>query len=82
MTLHWNWGRYLAPKMQSENHCIISVTYIVIFLFQSTSDSVIKKATLLSDMHLKNLRQKLLLKQRTDEAVKRLQVRNYILIDK
>ena len=42
--------------------------------FQSTSESVIKKATLLSDMHLKNLRQKLLLKQRTDEAVKRLQV--------
>lgn len=39
----------------------------------STSEGVIKKATLLSDMHLKNLRQKLLLKQRTDEAVKRLQ---------
>ncbi|XP_033760408.1 fragile X mental retardation syndrome-related protein 1-like isoform X2 [Pecten maximus] len=39
----------------------------------STSDSVIKRATMLGDMHLRNLRQKLLLKQRTEEAVKRLQ---------
>ncbi|XP_069104783.1 RNA-binding protein FXR1-like isoform X2 [Argopecten irradians] len=39
----------------------------------STSDSVIKRATMLGDMHLRNLRQKLMLKQRTEEAVKRLQ---------
>ncbi|CAE1280722.1 FMR [Acanthosepion pharaonis] len=39
----------------------------------STNSSVIKKASLMGDMFLRNLRQKVLLKQRTEEAVKKLQ---------
>ncbi|KAJ8309809.1 hypothetical protein KUTeg_011674 [Tegillarca granosa] len=39
----------------------------------STNDSVNKRASMMGDMHLRNIRQKLLLKQRTEEAVKRLQ---------
>ncbi|ESO92850.1 hypothetical protein LOTGIDRAFT_216506 [Lottia gigantea] len=39
----------------------------------STLESVIKKASILGDMFLRNLRQKILLKQRTEEAVKKLQ---------
>ncbi|XP_029648133.1 fragile X mental retardation syndrome-related protein 1 isoform X2 [Octopus sinensis] len=39
----------------------------------STNFSVIKKASLMGDMFLRNLRQKVLLKQRTEEAVKKLQ---------
>ncbi|KAK6195216.1 hypothetical protein SNE40_000688 [Patella caerulea] len=39
----------------------------------STNESVIKKASILGDMFLRNLRQKILLKQRTEEAVKKLQ---------
>ncbi|KAK3095544.1 hypothetical protein FSP39_015938 [Pinctada imbricata] len=39
----------------------------------STSDPVIKRASMLADMHLRNVRQKLLLKQRTEEAAKKLQ---------
>lgn len=54
-----------ASVVYNETDCALVVI--------STSDTVIKKAALLSDMHLKNLRQKLMLKQRTDEAVKRLQ---------
>jgi fragile X mental retardation protein len=46
-----------------------------IFFLQSTSESVIKRASMLSDMHFRNLRQKMLLKQRTEEAAKRLEVR-------
>ena len=42
--------------------------------FQSTSDAVIRRAAMMSDMHIRNLRQKSLLKQRTEEAVKKLQV--------
>jgi len=38
------------------------------------SDSAAKKAALLSDMHLRNLRQKLQLKQRMDEISKKLEV--------
>lgn len=64
---HTEFIRHCGPAsvVYNETECLLVVI--------STSDSVIKKATLLSDMHLKNLRQKLLLKQRTDEAVKRLQ---------
>lgn len=39
----------------------------------STSESVIKRASMLSDIHFRNLRQKMLLKQRTEEAAKRLE---------
>ncbi|XP_048247310.1 fragile X mental retardation syndrome-related protein 1-like isoform X1 [Haliotis rufescens] len=39
----------------------------------STSEQVIKKASIIGDMFIRNLRQKVLLKQRTEEAVKKLQ---------
>lgn len=43
-------------------------------LFQSSSESVIKKATLLSDMHIKGLRQKMTLIQLREESAKKLEV--------
>ena len=43
-------------------------------VIQTTSESAVKKATLLSDMHIRNLRQKMQLRQRTDEVVKKLEV--------
>jgi len=46
----------------------------ILLLFQSTSESVIKRASMLSDIHFRNLRQKMLLKQRTEEAARRLEV--------
>ncbi|XP_048746394.1 RNA-binding protein FXR1-like isoform X2 [Ostrea edulis] len=39
----------------------------------SLKESVIKRASMLADMHLRNVRQKLMLKKRTEEAVQRLQ---------
>ncbi|KAL5003963.1 hypothetical protein ScPMuIL_017419 [Solemya velum] len=39
----------------------------------TTSEAVMKRASMLGEMHLRNLKQKALLKQRTEEAVKRLQ---------
>ncbi|XP_076435843.1 fragile X messenger ribonucleoprotein 1 homolog A-like isoform X2 [Babylonia areolata] len=39
----------------------------------STSAAVTKRASMIGDMFLRNVRQKLLLKQRTEEAVKKLQ---------
>ncbi|CAL1538808.1 unnamed protein product [Lymnaea stagnalis] len=39
----------------------------------STSPSVIKRASMIGDMFLRNMRQKVLLKQRTEEAAKKLQ---------
>ncbi|XP_062570562.1 RNA-binding protein FXR1-like isoform X1 [Saccostrea cucullata] len=39
----------------------------------SLNESVIKRASMLADMHLRNVRQKLMLKKRTEEAVQRLQ---------
>uniref|UniRef100_A0A2C9KZF7 Synaptic functional regulator FMRP KH0 domain-containing protein n=1 Tax=Biomphalaria glabrata TaxID=6526 RepID=A0A2C9KZF7_BIOGL len=39
----------------------------------STNPSVIKRASMIGDMFLRNMRQKVLLKQRTEEAVKKLQ---------
>lgn len=35
-----------------------------------------KKASLLSEMHLRNLRQMMQLKQRTEEVVRKLEVQN------
>ena len=43
-------------------------------IFQSTSEAVVKKASMLSDMHFRNLRQKMLLRLRTEEAAKKLEV--------
>ncbi|XP_064614770.1 RNA-binding protein FXR1-like [Liolophura sinensis] len=39
----------------------------------STHENVLKRASMLGDMHLRNLRQKSIIKQRTEEAVKKLQ---------
>jgi len=44
-------------------------------MFQSSSESVIKKATLLSDMHIKGLRQKMTLIQLREESAKKLEVK-------
>ena len=45
------------------------------FLYvQSTSEVSVKRASMLSDMHFRNLRQKMLLKQRTEEAARKLEV--------
>ena len=41
---------------------------------QATSELATKRAALLSDMHLRNLRQKLQIKQRMDEISKKLEV--------
>jgi len=48
--------------------------YTAVWIMQATSESAIKRAALLSDMHLRNLRQKLQLKQRMDEISKKLEV--------
>lgn len=44
------------------------------FLFQSTSETTVKRVSLLSDMHLRNIRTKLLLMSRNHEATKHLEV--------
>lgn len=49
-------------------------------MFQSTSSAVTKRASMIGDMFLRNVRQKLLLKQRTEEAVKKLQVGTQIFL--
>ncbi|XP_013402475.1 fragile X mental retardation syndrome-related protein 1-like isoform X1 [Lingula anatina] len=51
---------YYSP----EEHALIVI---------ALSEATLKKATLLSDMHFRNLRQKLLLRQRTEEAAKKLE---------
>ena len=53
---------------------IFAHSLVISCWFQSTSDAVIRRAAMMSDMHIRNLRQKSLLKQRTEEAVKKLQV--------
>lgn len=49
-------------------------------MFQSTNSAVTKRASMIGDMFLRNVRQKLLLKQRTEEAVKKLQVGTHIFL--
>lgn len=44
------------------------------FLLQSTSETTVKRVSLLSDMHLRNIRTKLLLMSRNHEATKHLEV--------
>jgi hypothetical protein len=43
-------------------------------MFQSDDQHVIKKASLLSDIHLRSLRQKMMLLQLTEESAKKLEV--------
>ena len=44
-------------------------------VFQSTDPVLVKRVGMFKDMHIRSLKQKLILKQRTEEAVKRLEVR-------
>lgn len=53
---------------------LICLVKVVILLLKTISEMAAKKASLLSEMHLRNLRQKMQLKQRTEEVVKRLEV--------
>jgi hypothetical protein len=48
--------------------------YVPLAMFQGASETVCKRASMMGDMHLRSIRQKLWLKQRTEEAVKKLQV--------
>ena len=43
-------------------------------IVMATDQAVVKKSTLLADMHFKNLRQKMLLKMRTEEVARKLEV--------
>ena len=47
---------------------------VVVVVVQSSSESVIKKVTLLGEMHLRGLRQKMMLLQLTEESAKKLEV--------
>lgn len=51
--------------------CIFTTEF---FLLKSTSDTTVKRVSLLSDMHLRNIRTKLLLMSRNHEATKHLEV--------
>jgi len=56
-------------------YCLISFDVCTHFWHvQGTSEVATKRAALLSDMHLRNLRQKLQIKQRMDEISKKLEV--------
>ena len=58
--------------LKQENHGNILWKY----LFQSYDQLAIKRATMLGDRYVSNLRQKRMLKIRADEAAKKLEVRN------
>ncbi|KAL4220254.1 RNA-binding protein fxr1 [Mactra antiquata] len=53
--------------------CIIFNSEQSSLIILSTNSAVIHRASMLGDMHIRNLRQKSLLRQRTEEAVKKLQ---------
>lgn len=47
---------------------------VYVFNKQSSSESVVKKAALLGEMHVRSLRQKMMLLQLTEESAKKLEV--------
>ncbi|XP_060578868.1 RNA-binding protein FXR1-like isoform X2 [Ruditapes philippinarum] len=53
--------------------CILFSAEQSALIILSTSSTVIHRASMMGDMHIRNLRQKSLLRQRTEEAVKKLQ---------
>jgi hypothetical protein len=53
--------------------CIDSMLPVICAL-QATTEQALKRASLLSDMHLRNLRQKLQLKQKMNEIASKLEV--------
>jgi len=53
---------------------LVEYTDLWFDLWQATAESATRRAALLSDMHLRNLRQKLQLKQRMDEISRKLEV--------
>lgn len=56
--------------MASAHLCVLTAE----FLLKSTSETTVKRVSLLSDMHLRNIRTKLLLMSRNHEATKHLEV--------
>ncbi|XP_052783565.1 RNA-binding protein FXR1-like isoform X2 [Mya arenaria] len=56
--------------------CIVFHPEEATLVVLSTNQAVIKRATMMAEMHVRNLRQKSLLRQRTEEAVKKLQELN------
>ena len=76
-TVEYFWKDF--PDLAFGSVCVLDskwsqLTCVMWFIFQSTSSAVTKRASMIGDMFLRNVRQKLLLKQRTEEAVKKLQV--------
>jgi FMRP KH0 domain len=47
---------------------------MLFLVFQSRDQHVVKKASILADMHIRSLRQKMTLLQMTEESVKKLEV--------
>ena len=64
---------YIQQVKGSAHHAQVEL-YFSYSLLQSTNESVIRRASMMGEMHLRNLRQKSLLKQRTEDALKKLQV--------
>ncbi|CAH1781735.1 unnamed protein product [Owenia fusiformis] len=65
--IHKDFKKTVGPSLiiySKENHAII---------VYATKESTTRKASMLGDMHIRNLRQKHVLKQRMDEACKRLE---------